>query len=121
MVAAASASSQNSELTAPAFVTDDNYATQWSAASKEKGAWLQLDLGSVKDITRQIIRPEYASKATRFSVEASEDGKESVHDVVWRELADANVASRIYLIYNSANTTPIRERVVSRFEPLALK
>ena len=82
LVAAASASSQNSELTAPAFVTDDNYATQWSAASKEKGAWLQLDLGSVKDITRQIIRPEYASKATRLSVEASEDGKE------WRKAAD---------------------------------
>ena len=46
--------------------------------------------------------------------------KINVHDIVWRELADANVASRIYLIYNSANTNPIRERFVSRFEPLAL-
>jgi DNA-binding transcriptional LysR family regulator len=47
--------------------------------------------------------------------------KINVHDVVWRELANANVASRIYLIYNSANTNPIRERFVSRFEPLALQ
>jgi len=42
----------------------------------------------------------------------------NVHDVVWRELADANVKSRILLIYNKNNTNPIRERFVKRFTPI---
>lgn len=45
----------------------------------------------------------------------------NVHDVVWRELADANVKSRIHLIYNNNNTNPIRERFVARFTPIAVK
>jgi len=43
----------------------------------------------------------------------------NVHDVVWRELSDANVRSRIYLIHDEANTNPIRERFVRRFVPIA--
>jgi DNA-binding transcriptional LysR family regulator len=39
----------------------------------------------------------------------------NVHDVVWRELADKNVKSRIHLIYNGSNANPIRERFVKRF------
>jgi DNA-binding transcriptional LysR family regulator len=42
----------------------------------------------------------------------------NVHDVVWRELADASVLSRIYLIYHNTNSNPIRERFVSRFPPI---
>jgi len=80
--AAVSASSQISELGAPAFVVDNNYATRWTAASGAKGAWLQMDLGAVKSISRQLIRPEYASKSYRFSVEFSEDGRD------WHEAAD---------------------------------
>lgn len=44
----------------------------------------------------------------------------NVHDVVWRELSDANVVSRIYLIYHNGNVNPIRSRFVSRFPPIAV-
>lgn len=44
----------------------------------------------------------------------------NVHDVVWRKLSDVNVKSRIYLIYNKANTNPIRERFVQRFSTIAI-
>ena len=47
--------------------------------------------------------------------------KINVHGVVWRDLADANVVSRIYLIYNRSNTNPIRERFVEGFRQLQLK
>jgi DNA-binding transcriptional LysR family regulator len=47
--------------------------------------------------------------------------KINVHGVVWRELTDANVLSRIYLIYNRSNTNPIRERFVEGFRQLKLK
>lgn len=43
----------------------------------------------------------------------------NVHDVVWRELANANVKSRIYLMYNKANANPIRERFTQRFMPIS--
>jgi len=39
----------------------------------------------------------------------------NVHGLVWREISDSNTASRIYLIYNSKNTNPIRERFVEYF------
>lgn len=39
----------------------------------------------------------------------------NVRGVVWRELSDANVRSRIYLIHNPANTNPIRERFIEKF------
>ena len=42
----------------------------------------------------------------------------NVHDVVWREIADANVRSRIFLIYSKANDNPITEQFVQRFEPI---
>ena len=41
-----------------------------------------------------------------------------VHDVVWREISNANVASRIYLIYSNANQNPIRESFVQQFTPI---
>ncbi len=42
----------------------------------------------------------------------------NVHDVVWRELTDANIRSVIYLIYQRDNENPIRERFVQRFKPI---
>lgn len=47
--------------------------------------------------------------------------KINVHGVVWRELTDANVLSRIYLIYDRSNVNPIRERFVDGFRQLQLK
>lgn len=70
----ASASSQESPLHGPACAADDNYATRWAAAKGDVNPWIQLDLGSVKEITRQEIRPEYAWKPCRFIIQASGDG-----------------------------------------------
>jgi DNA-binding transcriptional LysR family regulator len=42
----------------------------------------------------------------------------NVHDVVWRELTDRNVKSRVHLVYNKSNTNPIRERFIQRFTPI---
>jgi DNA-binding transcriptional LysR family regulator len=42
----------------------------------------------------------------------------NVHDVVWKELADANILSRIYLIHLNSNANPIRERFIQRFAPI---
>jgi len=73
--ATASASSEDSAATSAACVLDGNYATRWAAARDAKGAWLMLDLGAEKSVTRQVLRPEYAWKSCRFTVEASSDGK----------------------------------------------
>jgi hypothetical protein len=80
--AKATASSEADGFTGAAFVLDDNFATRWAAAGDAKGAWIQLDLGAPKAITRQLIRPEYAWKPYRFTAQASSDGK------TWRTLAD---------------------------------
>lgn len=41
-----------------------------------------------------------------------------VHDVVWRELAETQTASRILLIYNAGSTNPLRDKFISRFPPM---
>ncbi|MGB8353064.1 MAG: family 43 glycosylhydrolase [Chthoniobacteraceae bacterium] len=76
------ASSEANAFTGPMCVLDDNYATHWAAARDAKGGWIQLDLGGPKQITRQLIRPEYAWKPYRFTAEASADGER------WQTLAD---------------------------------
>jgi beta-xylosidase len=76
------ASSEAGAFNAASCVLDDNYATRWAAAPDAKGAWLQLDLGSAKTITRQLIRPEYAWKPYRFLIQTSNDGR------AWQTLAD---------------------------------
>jgi len=78
----ASASSERDQFTGPERVLDDNYATRWVAANGAKGAWIQLDLGEVTSIARQLIRPEYAWKPYRFTAQASTDGNS------WQTLAD---------------------------------
>jgi len=80
--ATVTASSQESAHRAPAFAIDANYATRWAADRNAQGAWLQIDLGSIKSFSRQLIRPEYAWKPYRFAVETSSDGK------AWSPLAD---------------------------------
>ena len=78
----ATASSERDQFTGPERVLDDNYATRWVAANGAKGAWIQLDLGEVTSIARQLIRPEYAWKPYRFVAQASTDGNS------WQTLAD---------------------------------
>jgi arabinoxylan arabinofuranohydrolase len=80
--ASITASSDAGEFTRAACAIDDNYATYWAAAPDAKGAWLQLDLGAVQQIRRQLIRPEYAWKPFRFAIAASTDGQS------WETIAD---------------------------------
>lgn len=76
------ASSSHGPMFGPEFVLDDNYATRWAAATDAKGAWIQLDFGETKLISRQSVRPEFAWKPCRFISEASTDGE------TWQQLVD---------------------------------
>jgi beta-xylosidase len=78
----AAASSQRDVFTGAGSVLDDNYATRWAAATEDKEAWLQVDLGSSKDFSRQELRFEYAWQEYYFLLRASDDG------VNWRTLAE---------------------------------
>jgi len=80
--AALTASSRRNPHTAPAMAVDDNHATLWAAAPDAATAWLQMDLGSERRLTRQEIRFEYAWKPHRFVAKCSTDGKQ------WKTLAD---------------------------------
>lgn len=44
-----------------------------------------------------------------------------VHDVVWRELADAETDSRVYLIYNKSTVNPLRDQFIAGLDPLMAK
>lgn len=68
------------ENAGPASVLDNNYATRWAASQAD--AWLQIDLGEEKTVSRQLIRPEYAWKRYAFKVEFSVDGEQ------WEVLKD---------------------------------
>ena len=76
------ASSQRDRFTGAERALDDNYATRWAAAKGAHGACLQLDLDATRNITLQELRPEYAWKPYRLTVEASNDG------IWWDKLAD---------------------------------
>jgi DNA-binding transcriptional LysR family regulator len=41
-----------------------------------------------------------------------------VHDVVWRELAEAETDSRVYLIYNKTVSNPLRDQFIAGLTPL---
>ena len=41
-----------------------------------------------------------------------------VHDVVWRELSNAEITSRIHLVHSNGNPNPIREKFVEKFTPI---
>ncbi|PTY03113.1 glycosyl hydrolase [Verrucomicrobia bacterium LW23] len=84
--AIATASGQKDELRTPDSVLDRNYATSWAAPTDAKGAFLELDLGSIKEISRQTIVPEYAWKPYRLRIEASDDRQ------TWKSVADFTTA-----------------------------
>jgi hypothetical protein len=94
MSAVATASSPGAER-----VLDGSYATRWTPAKDGRAAWLQLDLGAVKEIKLQQLRPEYAWKTYRFNIETSEDGQR------WTTLADLTCAGSPIVI-----NTPCRAR-----------
>ena len=64
---------------------DDNYATRWAPDPATKGGWLQLDLGSIKPVARNVFRFEYAWKPVAFTLEFSSDG------TTWEMIADHRV------------------------------
>ncbi len=72
--ATASSSGRREPHTGPERAFDDNYATRWSAPADAKGGWLTIDLGAVRDFTRQEIRFEYPWKSYRYSIQVSLDG-----------------------------------------------
>jgi hypothetical protein len=78
----ATASSQAGPLHAARFAADDNYGTFWKTLDPAQESWLQLDLGQAAEISRTLIRFEYAWKPYRFSVQTSLDGTS------WTNLAD---------------------------------
>jgi len=45
----------------------------------------------------------------------------NVHDVVWRELANAETDSRVYLIYNQKVANPLRDQFIAGMRPLVGK
>ncbi len=91
--ATVTASSEAGPLNAAACAIDDNYATRWAAARDAKGAWLQLDLGLPRTVRRHLIRPEYAWKPVRFTLEASADGRtwQLVEDLATRPVSGSPI------------------------------
>lgn len=63
-----------------AAAADDNYATLW------RGDTLVADLGKPTSIGGSEIRPEFATKSYRFTIDASADGK------TWRTIADRSAS-----------------------------
>lgn len=104
--ATATASSQREMVTSAGRVLDDNYATRWAAARDAAGAWLRLDLGAERDITRQELRFEYPWKSYRYNLETSLDGQ------AWTPLitapADAAPAGSPVVIISPARARHLR-------------
>ena len=72
--ASATASGQRAPNAGPERALDDNYATRWAAPTDAKGGWLKIDLGAIRDFTRQEIRFEYPWRTYCYSLETSSDG-----------------------------------------------
>lgn len=72
--ATVTASSSASAFFAPERVVDNNYATRWQGAAKERGASLRLDLGKVRQLDRTELLLEYAWKSYPILLETSLDG-----------------------------------------------
>ncbi len=79
-----SASSTYSEWFKPEYAVDDNNGTLWRAASAgydwrgvnaKNPAWLQLDLGDVKQFNEIFTQFEYATFFYQYKIETSIDGK----------------------------------------------
>ena len=91
--ATADASASLHPHTGPERVLDDNLATWWTAApaadASASGAWLRLDLGRERALTRQLIRLEYPWKGYRMTLSASTDGE------TWTELFRSDGATPV--------------------------
>lgn len=70
----ATASGQREPNAGPERVLDDNYATRWAAPADANGGWLKIDLGAIREFTRQEIRFEYPWRPYCYSLETSTDG-----------------------------------------------
>lgn len=75
-------SSQRNSHTTASRASDANYATLWAASAESSDAWLQMDLGELRQVSSQSIRFEYAWRAYRFILSSSKDGS------TWQTLAD---------------------------------
>jgi beta-xylosidase len=95
LAVAALDSSEKDRSTRAANILDDNYATRWSAADDAGPAWLQVDLGAVREFAAQELRFEYAWKTYRFLLEQSDDG---AHWVPLRDCRDAGLSGSPVLL-----------------------
>lgn len=68
---ATASSNENSSLT-PNLAVDGSLSTRWSSAFSDP-QWLQVDLGSIKNITRVVLNWE-AAYASAFQIQVSNDG-----------------------------------------------
>lgn len=59
----------------PEYAIDDNNGTQWKAENNNMGQWIQVDLGSVKEIKRVLTQFEYATYYYQYKIEVSVDAK----------------------------------------------
>jgi hypothetical protein len=64
------------------FVADDNNGTLWRAKDNMSPAWIQVDLGEVKQIKTVLTQFEYATWFYEYMIEYSTDGKN------WSTFAD---------------------------------
>lgn len=64
------------------FVADDNNGTLWRAKDNMNPAWIQVDLGEVKQIKTVLTQFEYATWFYQYLIEYSVDGKK------WEVFAD---------------------------------
>lgn len=69
------ASSFYSEDFKPSFAVDDNNGTLWKPKNNTSTSWLELDLGSVKNVKSIHTQFEYATWYYQYSIHYSVDGK----------------------------------------------
>ena len=79
--------------------TDGHPNTYWEAASNDKNSWIEVDLGSVKNVDRIVImlNSSWADRTQTFSIKGSRDGAS------YTEL----VASKDHLFRRSKQNTVI--------------
>jgi hypothetical protein len=84
-----------------ARAADDNYATLWRAPAG--GGTITADLGSVRRVSGSRLRPEFATRALRYAIEASRDGQR------WTRLAEpAEQAGSPIVVHHAATARYLR-------------
>ncbi len=69
------ASSFYNEWFRPEYAVDDNNGTLWRAGNAQGQAWLQLDLGKVREFNEIFTQFEYATFFYQYKIETSTDGR----------------------------------------------